>query len=104
MVFNGISFTCTEYMMRINMGPLWGYEHCFGGPVKVNPMTIELNEEPGHIVGVLSGDNFELKPSINKVKFASPYDQIIDMDSPQHHPLVHIYMIKIVLQEMLKIM
>ena len=78
-----------EYMMRTNMGPLWGYEKCFGGVSKLNPLTIEVNQEPGHVINMLV-NNFETKPKIQKVQFASPYDQIIDMDYPQKHPLVRI--------------
>ena len=88
-VFNGVSFTCTEYMMRVNMGPLWAYQHCFGGVSKLNPLTIELNAEPGNVINVLV-NNFETKPTIKKVQFESPYDEIIEMDSPNKHPLVRI--------------
>ena len=88
-VFNGFSFTCTEYMMRPNMGPLWAYQHCFGGVSKEYPDTIELNAEPGNVINMLTS-NFQTKPSIKKVQFNSPYDEIIDMDTPQKHPLVRI--------------
>eukprot|EP00486_Rosalina_sp_Unknown_P007300 CAMPEP_0201572168 /NCGR_PEP_ID=MMETSP0190_2-20130828/15286_1 /ASSEMBLY_ACC=CAM_ASM_000263 /TAXON_ID=37353 /ORGANISM="Rosalina sp." /LENGTH=497 /DNA_ID=CAMNT_0047997597 /DNA_START=116 /DNA_END=1609 /DNA_ORIENTATION=- len=91
-VFNGISLECTEYFLRTNLGPLWGIEHCFGGPAhEVNGQywAIELNDEPQNVANILT-KQFQTTNTITKVPFKSPYDQVIDKAMPNRHPLIRL--------------
>eukprot|EP01084_Bolivina_argentea_P148926 260266_1 len=95
--FNGIGLTCTEYMMKPNIDSKnpykgwWAYNSCFGGPSSAKG-PIELNKEPQNVLNYLSGSNFIRNPNINKIKFESPFNQVIDTDSPQHFPIIRIPM------------
>eukprot|EP01084_Bolivina_argentea_P161867 281715_1 len=91
-VFNGISLECTEYFLRTNLGPLWGMQHCFGGPSHEganNIWELSLNQEPANVINMLT-TNFKTSNTIKKVTFNSPYNSVIDTSTPKRHPLIRL--------------
>ena len=93
--FRGIGLTCTEYMMKPDMDNrnpypgYWAYNNCFGGPAS-NGATPTINKEPANVLNYLTGDNFQRTPKITKVEFDSPFDQVIDDETPQFHPIIRV--------------
>ena len=67
----------------------FSYTNCFAGPTSSGG-PIKLNEEPLNILKLLTGDNFKTSPSITKISMESPYSEVIDNDTPQHHPIIRI--------------
>jgi hypothetical protein len=116
-VFKGIGLSCTEYFARPNMpvpapaapeaaaagGPLrarrerrledWPGEYdwnaCFGGAPAPNA-TLALNDEVANVARYLTGANFKAAPSVSKVAWPHPYDEVLSAGSPRAVPVVRI--------------
>lgn len=95
---------CTEYMTR-PLYPLeggapskdwpgkFGWENCFVGSPGANE-SIQLNAEPSYVLNYLKpdylGGNFMTQPTIQKVQFDSPWNEVVSSDSPHVVPIVRI--------------
>ena len=94
-IFKGIGFTCTEYMQRTIFGPDFWWESCFVGPPPPHyNTTMVLTNETQFVLNYLLpdtlGGNFPTSLPIQKVTFDAPFNEVIDMSSPKHHPIVRI--------------
>ena len=67
----------------------FSYQNCFGGPTSKDG-PIKLNEEPSNVLQLLTGDNFNTNPTITKATFKPPYNEVVDGNSPHHHPIIRI--------------
>jgi aryl-phospho-beta-D-glucosidase BglC (GH1 family) len=106
-VFKGIGFSCTEYMMRpmfpepdphnISGGDWPGkfaWQNCFVGSPGPN-QTFALNNETGYVLNYLrpdyKGGNFLTKPTIQKVSMGDVYNEVVDLQAqPLSVPIVRI--------------
>ena len=98
-VFKGIGLSCTEYCARPNMPVPLGqveswpgeycYNGCFGGAPAENA-TLELNVEVVNVAKYLKEPYFSTSPVVNKVKWGTPYDEVLSQGSPHAVPIVRI--------------
>lgn len=98
MVFRGFSVSCTEYMARPGFAAdrdwpgkfAWS---CFGGAPAPNA-SFQLNDEPGYMLRYLlpdwAGGSFVTQPTVNKVQWGAPYDEVVSFSSPRVLPIVRV--------------
>eukprot|EP01121_Diplochlamys_sp_Union-15-3_P007755 TRINITY_DN1999_c0_g1_i1.p1 TRINITY_DN1999_c0_g1~~TRINITY_DN1999_c0_g1_i1.p1 ORF type:complete len:541 (+),score=94.32 TRINITY_DN1999_c0_g1_i1:32-1624(+) len=98
--FKGIGLTCTEYMLKPGMDNpgtggyygQWAYQSCFGGPSSSGG-SVSLNSEIKNVLQYLTpGTHFKPNPTVIKVNFSSPYDQVIDYGYSKVMPIVRVPM------------
>lgn len=94
-LFKGIGFTCTEYMMRPIFGPDFWWENCFVGPPPPHYNTsMVLTNETQFVLNYLlpdyMGGNFPTSLPIQKIPFDTPFNQVIDMSTPRQLPIIRI--------------
>lgn len=89
-VFRGMSVTCTEYMARPGYPADFGWG-CFGAAPTPNA-SLQLNDEPAKLAKYLrkdtDGGSFQTHPTVAKVAWPAPYDQVLTPGSPFVVPTV----------------
>jgi hypothetical protein len=67
----------------------YGFNACFGGASAPNA-TLALNDEVANVARYLTGANFAASPSVRKVAWPKPYDEVVSAGSPRAVPIVRI--------------
>lgn len=91
--FRGMGLSCTEYMARPIFPPNYGYNACFGGQPVNNATTPpilngEINNVLKYLLPDTAGGSFVTQPTVTKVAWPYPYDEVISPGSPRVIPLV----------------